>query len=399
MNNTIKVTCVALGIIMVLSGCESAPVRNADNTIEEELFKNTTKMVSVDDAKKEVEELKGKSFYGFTFSDTFDINEINSVSKIGLKQFNNDENKVKEALVNIWDGYEKNDWSNIELSEYPNPEMPEYKAYAQIDENNSIAYSYDNQGFFMGDSLVTGLPMMNEAKKVYDFQCTDVIDNCKDEVFDLEDGKISIGDAKSFVEERINSCLTLEDNISYKVQKIFVTEGMEENTYQMSFIVGRTFDNGDLLTQSNFTFGSEGHFYDVTHSGMYIRLVMKKTSEIDYINLGVSLLNIDSVNKEEKIISPKWAVNEMNKIIAHKSGTNFSYCDLVYIVTQENSKAPEKKQGIVSIDDIDKYSTEIRPFWIFACPDAGGYANVFGESILVDALSGDIYYYETTSLY
>jgi hypothetical protein len=391
----INILCLISCILVFLSGCESAPTLS-ENAKERDTLTKSEKYVSIDEAKKEIATVAGKKIDGFEFPQYTNINDIENIYEMKLGTYCTDDiNDVKNTACALWSGYNDIDWTKVETREYPNPSFPNYQAYAQIDNQNNYAYSYDNYGFFMGSSLEEDSPDMRYAKTAYDIQTMEHPEEIYDDEYKLKDGSITVKKAIDFVESEINKKNKLEKNITYKVQKIFIIKS-NDGYDQISMIVGKVIDNVDIVTQSDFYFTSSNRYNKKAHIGEFILVVMTNNNEISYVNTGVPSLNITKSEKRDKIISPYWAISEMNEKIAHIGGMTFSVCDLVYIVTQDNK---EKEQGHVELHVPDE-SLCIRPYWLFAYYERdSSYINVFGESILVDALDGEVYYYEATSSY
>ena len=129
--------------------------------------------------------------------------------------------------------------------------------------------------------------------------------------------------------------------------------------------------------------------------------IMRHKNSLDFVNICTELLDIEKETEKEKIISPIWAVQLINKEIAHGGGISFSDCGLVYLLVQDNRLAGENRQDVTQ--NVNE-TTYLRPVWLFMSASSGTLFETMtqdshGTSVVVDALDGTLYYYDGTGAY
>lgn len=129
--------------------------------------------------------------------------------------------------------------------------------------------------------------------------------------------------------------------------------------------------------------------------------VMRHKHSLDYVNSCRELLDIEKETEKENIISPVWALQSINKKIAHIDGFRFQDCGLVYLLAQDNKLAKDNQQDVYQ--QVNK-TTFLRPVWLFMSGGSGTVSDAMtrdyhGMSIVVDAVDGTLYYYESTGIY
>ncbi|MEE3393870.1 MAG: hypothetical protein VZR00_09290 [Lachnospiraceae bacterium] len=217
------------------------------------------------------------------------------------------------------------------------------------------------------------------------------------------DGETKVRDAVSFVEDKFNKNLSQYENnkFTYKVQHLYVIKNPENDCYDFNMVIGRIYRDIPIDTCSDFLI-SPGKCYDKVHCGSHMMVIMRHKNKLDYVNIMTELFETESEEKEEKIISPLWAVNRIKETIAHVNGMSFVQCGLVYLITQKNELASKNEQDVLQeVND----TTYLRPVWLFSTKRSENAIygtrtkDGHGASVIVDALDGSLYYYEDTGGY
>jgi hypothetical protein len=178
----------------------------------------------------------------------------------------------------------------------------------------------------------------------------------------------------------------------------------ETGFFHYNMVIGRIYQGISIDTSTDFELAS-GNYYDVTHCGIHMVAIMKYKNSLDYFNSYNELFQIGEKQEKDKIISPIWALNAMEKQIAHINGLSFSDCGLFYLVVQDNKLAEKKQQDVYQgVDNPSQSKTYLRPLWLFLSDDGSGVFDAItkdkhGTSVLVDAIDGTLYYYQETGAY
>ncbi len=399
-NKKIILLCVFLFSMCLFSGCESAPKTNKDK-IKESVVLDTEKYVSIQKAKEQCEKLEGKDVDGIVFPEKFEMPEIEKIMDLKLTPWFADNRKdLQQVLPSVWEDYHKVDWGEIKQETFTRKEDKEYYGESKEDKATGYIYSYDTQGFMCGDSLKDTELTYTDCVKEYHFAQGDTLG--LEDKYPLEDGEVTVYDAVLYTEKILNENLSeLEKNkFQYKVQQFYVMKNPESDFYDYNMIIGRVYQNVMVDTCSDFL-ASQAAYYDKVHCGVHIIAVMRHKDSLDYVNMGNELLEVESETKHEKIISPMWATKKMNEEIAHVDGMTFSQCGLMYVLVQDNGLVKEKKQDV--FQSVNQ-TTYLRPVWLFVTtPGSSNFETMtndsHGVSVIVDALDGELYYYEGTGAY
>lgn len=251
-----------------------------------------------------------------------------------------------------------------------------------------------------GDSLKDTELTCTDCVKDYNFEWGENLES--EDKYLLEDGETMVKDAVSYTENLLNKNLSVleKDAFHYKVQHLYVIKNPENDFYEYNIVVGRVYQNMIIDTCSDFLV-SQVKCYDKVHCGVHMVAVMRHKDSLDYVNVGNELLEIESETKTEKIISPVWATKKINEEIAHANGMDFSQCGLVYLLVQDNELAKDEKQDV--FQSVNQ-TTYLRPVWLFATARGSSLYETMtsdghGASVIVDALDGELYYYEGTGAY
>lgn len=394
----IMLFCTLIFLLTVMSGCENAPVGNIeeDNISQSDL--KSEKYVSIEEAKEQLSKLQGKRVNNFAFSEYIDIPDIDKISVLKLSQWSSSGDNLfilEDILSNMWIDFKEVDWSSIDEQRFTMENNEDYLAIQKEDAETGYLYSFDTDGFFSGDSLRDTELMVSSCVKEYSFEWGDSAS--KEDIYKLEDGEVSIYEAVTGTEALFNDNLTeLEGNqFTYKVQHLYVMENEASGYYEFNMVIGRLYKNLDVNTSSDF-YLMEGKAYDKLHCGAHFIAIMRHINKLDYVNICNELFDIESEEIYTEMISPLWAVQQMDKQVAHTDGMKFDRCGLLYVLVQDNKFYDDNIQDVYQIVDDTTY---LRPVWLFAKSDNGiGFDTLtndnFGVCIIVDAIDGTLYYYE-----
>lgn len=399
-NRKIILLCVFLSSMCLFSGCESAPETNKEK-LKESVELDTEKYVSIQKAKEQCEQLEGQNIDGIVFPEKIEMPEIEKIIDLKLTPwFADDRKDLQQVLQDVWQDYHKVDWEEIKQETFTRKEDKEYYGESKEDKVTGYIYSFDTQGFMCGDSLNDTELTYADCVKEYHFSTEDSLG--LDDKYLLEDGEVTVGDAVLYAEKVLNENLSeLEKNkFQYKVQHLYVMKNTESGFCDYNMVIGRVYQNIAIDTCSDFL-ASQAIYYDKVHCGVHMIAIMRHKESLDYVNVGNELFEIESETKHEKIISPMWATKKMNEEIAHADGMTFSQCGLVYVLVQDNGLVKEKQQDVFqSVNE----TTYLRPVWLFVTTQrSSNYETLtndgHGVSVIVDALDGELYYYEGTGAY
>lgn len=393
--------CITLVSIFLAAGCEKAPDRSQNTQTEDSVSLSSEKMVSVQEAKDQIAKIKGKNIDGLQFPENFVLPTGKEVYEVKLSPwYTKDKKEMEDMIASLWNDYQKVDWSSVPEDSFPRKDKPNYYAVSKQDEESGRMYSFDAGGFFCGNSMNDTELHMDRCVKQYDFEWGDTASD-KDE-YELQDGKLSVPEAVAYTEKQLNTYLHPfeKKQFTYKVQHLYVKKDPENGHYDYDMVVGRVYRGGVIDTCSDF-YLSEGKYYPYTHCGIEIEATMCHKNSLDMISTGAECLDVASNKKYDKIISPLWAVQRIKNEIAHIGGLSFQECGLLYLLVQDNRLAKEKDQDVYQgVDD----NTYLRPVWAFMTEDRGisdgmRTSDVHGTSVVVDAIDGNLYYYEGTGGY
>lgn len=393
--------CALLLCLPLAAGCEEAPNRLAAGTeAEENAAEISDKYVSLEEAKRQAKELEGKMMEGLRFPDYIEMPDVEAVCEVKLTPWHwKNEEEVESAIKSMWADYDVVDWSAVEKKTFYNELIPDYIGYGKTDEETGFLYSYDSQGFFSGDSLNDSEGEYVSCIAEYDFEWGDVMG---DETYQLEDGEMSVAEAVLYTEKLLNEKLSaLEKNqFTYKVQHLYVMKNPGVDYYDFSMVVGRVYQDVFLDTSGAFCLYQDA-YYEKTHGGNHILAIMRHKNRLDYLNTCDELLEVEETTEVDQIISPLYAAQLINERIAHVDNTRFEDGGLVYLPVQDNGKAKEHVQDIFQgVDD----TTSLRPVWLFMMGKTAEIPvylrpDMHGNSVIVDAIDGTLYYYEETTPY
>lgn len=369
--------------------------------IKEAVALDTEKYVSMQKAKEQCGKLEGHDVDGVVFPEKIEMPEIDEIMDLKLTPwFAENRKDLQKVLPSVWVDYHKVDWEEIKQDTFKRKEDKEYYGESKEDKATGYIYSYDTQGFMCGDSLKDTELTYTDCVKEYHFAQGDTLGI--EDKYPLEDGEVTVHDAVLYTEKILNENISeLEKNkFQYKVHQLYVMKNPESDFYDYNMVIGRVYQNIMVDTCSDFL-ASQAAYYDKVHCGVHIIAVMRHKDSLDYVNMGNELLEVESETKHEKIVSPMWATKKMNEEIAHADGMTFSQCGLMYMMVQDNELEKEKKQDV--FQSVNQ-TTYIRPVWLFVTtPGSSNYETMtndsHGVSVIVDALDGELYYYEGTGAY
>lgn len=393
--------CLLLSCVCMCPGCESAPETYREDMQKNHVELDTEKFVSLETAQEQCEKLEGQDVDGMVFPEKMIMPGQNTVAEVKLTPWYEGNRKaLQQILQSVWKDYDTVDWTGIKKQVFSRKDDEKYRGESKEDKKTGILYSFDTQGFVCGDSLKDTELTCQNCVKEYDGEPGTDLES--EDTYQLEDGEVSVKEAVLYTENLFNNSLSQweEDKFEYKVQHLYVMKNPENAFYDYNMVIGRVYQNRMVDTCSDFLV-SQAAYYDQVHSGIHILAIMRHKNSLDYVNLGNELLEVESEIKHNTIISPMWAVQKMNEEIAHVNGMAFSPCGLVYVLVQDNELAKKKKQDIFQSVNQNTY---LRPVWLFATPCRNSMYETMtndghGVSVLVDALDGELYYYEGTGAY
>ena len=393
-------TVCLFAFVFLMTGCEDAPER-PQNSDDNAVSLTTEQYVTVEEAKRQMQEMAGKTVLGFELPEHIQMPDVANVFKVKVQPWYPVwEKDLKNAVKNLWRDYGKVDWTKIKNKKFSSKIDESYYGKEKKDEKSGLVYSYDSNGFLCGDSLGDTELTSEACVKEFDFEWGDTVS--EEETYPLADGEMSVAEAVSFTEDLLETYLSeLEKNqFEYKVQHLYVMENEDTGFYDYNMVIGRIYKGVPIDTSSDFKV-SEGKSYYRTHCGAHIIAIMRHRNSLDYISTSRELFEIESEAEKEKIIAPKWALQKMSEEIAHDNGIRFTECGLVYLLVQDNRLSEQDQQDVYQQADETTY---LRPVWLFTQDSNAESTDSLtkdnhGISVIVDALDTNLYYYESTSAY
>ena len=397
----IGIYCTLLFCIFMITSCENAPKREKRDNPKQEIRASSKQYVSIEEAKSQIHILEGKNIDGIQLPKHILMPDVQKIFEIKLTPwYPKQKNSLKMIIKNMWKDYKKIDWTPIKETIFLNKKDTEYYGGQKLDKKTGLLYSYDSDGFFSGDSLKDTEQTGKSCIKEYDFEWGDSASET--EVYHLKDGKMSVLDAVSYTEALFNENVSkLEKRkFEYKVQHLYVMKNMKTGCYDYNMVIGRVYKDIFIDTSSDFC-ASQGKSYNKIHCGIHMLAVMRHKSSLDYISSCRELFDIEKETEQVKIISPIWALQTINEKIAHIDGMNIIDCGLVYLLVQDNKLTKDNEQDVYQqVND----TTYLRPVWLFMSSGSGTVFDTMtrdnhGTSVVVDAVNGTLYYYESTGAY
>lgn len=400
----IGIVCILLFGIYIMTACEEAPTNTNQSIEQEESIEESLaseQYVSLDEAKEQIGKLEGKNIDGLYFPEVIQMPDVQSVSEIKLAPYQwNDEQDMIQAISNLWRDYDAVNWDSIK-EKVSKAKSSDYFGKYKVDKKTGFLYAYDTVGYFVGDSMNETKLDISSCVAEYDFEWGDTASET--DIYPMEDGEISVPAAVSYTEDKLNESISLleKNQFTYKIQHLYVLKNPDTGFHDYEMVIGRVYQGIALDTSSHFEL-PEGKYYDKLHCGAHMIAIMRHKESLDSIVNGVESLNIETASETESVISPFWAVKQIDREIAHIGGLNFGHCGLFYLLAQENPRKKEEEQvayGEVSESD----STYLRPMWVFMSSGetitSGQTKDFHGASVLVDALDGSLWYYQGTGVY
>lgn len=360
-----KVRLISLLILCIslLVGCEKNPKQTEEET-EVDFDLTSEQYVTLQEAKEQAEKLQGKNVKGFVFPENIVLPDGEKISDVkltpwylgGHKEIQTMEREkalefiepdMIEVIQNTWGGYDKIDWNSAKKKIFTD-KHDEYSWCQQRDKKTGAVCNFDTYGFFSGDSLNDTALKVTSSDKEYNFLWGDTA--TEEDVYPLVDGEMSVPDAVAYTENLLNANLSkLEDGqFQYKVQHLYAVKNKDTEKYDFNIIIGRVYQGMNLDTIPSFSIRTKGQYHDKIHSGEMITAIMRRRESLSYINMGTELLKTEQETVLDQVISPYWAVSQMNQEMAGTGGMKFDNCGLVYLLMQDNYDAKRKEQGIFS---------------------------------------------------
>lgn len=400
-NRKIGIYCTLLFCIFMMTSCENAPKREQKNNSKQEMKASSKQYVSIEEAKKQIHALEGKSVDGVHLPEHILMPNIHKIFEVKLTPwYPKQKNDLKMAIKNMWNDYRKIDWTSIKKITFSNKKDNTYYGEQKQDKKTSLLYSYDSDGFFSGDSLNNTEQTGKSCVKEINFEWGDTAS--KKDVYQLEDGKMPISKAVTYVEDLFNKNVSKleKSKFEYKVQHLYVMKNTKTGCYDYNMVIGRVYKDIFIDTSSDFCI-SQGKSYNKVHCGIHMIAVMRHKYSLDYVSSCKELFDIETETEKENIISPIWALQLINKKIAHIDGLSFNDCGLVYLLVQDNKLEKDNKQDVYQ--QVNE-TTYLRPVWLFMSNGSGAVFDTMtkdnhGVSVIVDAVDGTLYYYESTGTY
>ena len=371
--------------IFILTSCEDKPAPKTEEDATEIIISEVPEdeqYVTLEKAKEEINDIKGKTVNGFILPDSFMSLDADSVSVLRLQAYDSDDwDKVRGVAGNICSFFKELNDENSKIKYVDNGGF--YNSIEIKSNDKRYEFAADNGGFFFCSDDETIGEDDGNIKKYYDLEW---------EEKSIDDEKVS--SAVTDVENRLNKYLSEmeDDQFNYKVQHVFVSE-----TGFIRMIIGWVYNDIPMDVCSGFSVNYDKN-YNKRMSGKYI-IAYYKDGEIVYFNLGLDSISIKNEEEYEKIISPKYALQLMAGEIANEgSKMSFSKVGLVYLLSQIG----DTSYGV----SVPYNNTDIRPYWMFSTDSSSGMFDmdsgvryIHSNTILVDAIDGRVYYYDISGTF
>lgn len=404
--------CALLFCILLLSGCEDAPEQRAQETAEKDaggaaaeslsVLDDVDQYVSLGEAREQIQQMEGKDMDGIYLPKHMMMPDSEEIYDLELTPWRMEQGEdMLSALEHLWKDYAAVDWENIpDANELiPDGEV-KIAGFQKTDEETGFVYAYSPEGHLFGDSLKSQ-PDKNACVEAFDFEWGDTA--AESDVYPLSDGEVSVPDAVAFTEELFNTYMSVleKKKFTYKVQHLYVLKNGDACDFYM--VLGKLYKGMPVSNSCLFQVTSGQADYGNAHGGVIMEAVMRHKNCLDQVNSVNELLGVKAETKLEKLISPLWAVKKISEEVAHIGGLRFQHCGLFYMKQQDNSQMEEMyRDSVHSL--AEGGPTRLRPVWLFMAPAGGavydtGVLGMHGTSIIVDAVDGELYYYDMTGGY
>lgn len=111
-------TVCLFACVFLMSGCEDAPER-PQNSDDNAVSLSTEQYVTVEEAKKQMQELAGKTVLGFELPEQIHVPDVASIFKVKVQPwYPVGEKDLKNAVKNLWQDYGEADWSKIKKKKF-----------------------------------------------------------------------------------------------------------------------------------------------------------------------------------------------------------------------------------------------------------------------------------------
>ena len=107
----------------MMTSCENAPKREQKNNSKQEM-----KASSIEEAKKQIHALEGKSVDGVHLPEHILMPNIHKIFEVKLTPwYPKQKNDLKMAIKNMWNDYRKIDWTSIKKITFSNKKDNTYR--------------------------------------------------------------------------------------------------------------------------------------------------------------------------------------------------------------------------------------------------------------------------------
>ncbi|MBR0133383.1 MAG: hypothetical protein IJM14_09935 [Lachnospiraceae bacterium] len=363
--------------------------------------------VTLDEARKEADELKGNKYLDFELPEKIVMPEGNTLGIYEVScRYMNDYQADLECIKNLWDDYEKTE--NIEMLHIENEHMdengkvlPKLKSILYVDDETepTYAYSFTRCGKIMFESKKCSWTRFIDGSKWYDFNWVDKIP--EKEGCELPEGYMSVAEAVGLVEERVNQHYSVLENqqFEYRVSELTLAENSSNDTPEYYMVISKVYNGTVIDTVGEFVLNDNKRIKKIIRGDAFTVIINEKNkiSGVNATGYG-GAKNIKEKEKTEKIISLKSALSLAKKEIATIGLENIYNAGLAYYYVLD---PVYDEHGEVHADLGPDDTWEMRPLWLFAQKkpgeNPGSALSGHGPSILVDAIDGTVYYFNTTA--
>lgn len=414
---------VVLGL--VLCACESAPDRNqqapakispdvsitsatTDDPTEEPdvtapISNSSNEIVysTLKEEKERVKSLAGKNLYGFNLPARISMPNADDLCLFEVScSYDHSYDEMLECIKGLWADYEAANELELQCNDFDNTVNPKFKVRLWFDENRKYIFKCSTMGTIVCNSIDDSWQSYTSTTKKYDILWGDQISD--DEGYDLLGGYMSVNDAVKMVEDKFNTFYSaVEQNVfTYKVQQLSVATNSVSGTPDYYMILGREYTGIPIDTCMPY-YNFSGTRVEKAIFGESILVIVHEKDKIACIDTYFNARNLHRGESIDKIVSFDSALKLAKKEIATIGLENIEQAGLCYYHVQD---AIYNDEGFLISDCVgydENTRTPLRPYWLFAQKKTTDNfkitPNGHGTTILVDALDGTVYYFETTA--
>lgn len=370
----------------------TAPVSNSSN----EIVYSTLK-----EEKEKVASLAGKNIYGFNLPARISMPDADDLCLFEVScSYGHSYDEMLECIKGMWDDYETANELELQCNDFDYTELPKYKVRVWFDEDRKYIFTCSTSGSIVCNSIDDSWQSYTSTTKKYDILWGDQISD--DEGYSLLGGYMSVNDAIKMVEDKFNTFYSvIEQNVfTYKVQQLSVATNSVTGTPDYYMILGREY-NGLPIDTCMMYYDLSGIRNEKVLFGESILVIVHEKGKISCVDTYFDARIMYKGESIDKIVSFDSALELAKKEIATIGLENIEQAGLCYYHIED---AVYDDEGILitgSVGKDENKRTGLRPYWVFAQEKKTDNfqitPNGHGTTILVDALDGTVYYFETTA--